>query len=223
MLSEYVKILPLNVQCVKDTAKTFVLDCEAVAFDVKEGKLMPFQELSRRKRKDVKVEDITVRVHLFAFDILYLNGEVSCLPLAKTSDTECIQPLLQKTLSERREILQQHFQPVFGEFNFAKASDGDTTEAIQAFLEESVKDGCEGLMIKMLENEASFYEPSKRSVNWLKVRNASSLQLPTDSLPTAQERLLGRRWRLSRSCSSGRILWQGQTNKRLWCIPSRLL
>ena len=38
---------------------------------------MPFQELSKRKRKDVKVEDITVRVHLFAFDILYLNGEVS--------------------------------------------------------------------------------------------------------------------------------------------------
>jgi hypothetical protein len=38
---------------------------------------MPFQELSRRKRKDVKVEDIQVRVCLFAFDLLYLNGEAS--------------------------------------------------------------------------------------------------------------------------------------------------
>lgn len=38
---------------------------------------MPFQELSRRKRKDVKVEDIQVQVCLFAFDLLYLNGEVS--------------------------------------------------------------------------------------------------------------------------------------------------
>jgi len=37
---------------------------------------MPFQELSRRKRKDVKVEDILVRVCLFGFDLLYLNGEV---------------------------------------------------------------------------------------------------------------------------------------------------
>lgn len=64
-------------QCVKATAKTFVLDCEAVAYDVKERKLMPFQELSKRKRKDVKLEDIQVRVHLFAFDLLYLNGEVS--------------------------------------------------------------------------------------------------------------------------------------------------
>jgi DNA ligase-1 len=41
--------------------------------------LMPFQELSKRKRKDVKVEDIQVRVCLFVFDLLYLNGEVSVL------------------------------------------------------------------------------------------------------------------------------------------------
>jgi ATP-dependent DNA ligase len=45
---------------------------------------MPFQELSRRKRKDVKVEDIQVRVCLFAFDLLYLNGEV-CFPRTTSS------------------------------------------------------------------------------------------------------------------------------------------
>lgn len=57
-----------------------------------------------------------------------------------------------------------------GEFEFAKASDGETTDEIQTFLEESIKDGCEGLMVKMLQSDASFYEPSRRSVNWLKVR-----------------------------------------------------
>ena len=93
------------------------------------------------------------------------------------SGVECVQPLLQKPLSERREILRQHFQPVYGEFDFAKASDGETTEAIQAFLEESVKDGCEGLMIKMLETEASFYEPSKRSINWLKVNTFTYIRV----------------------------------------------
>lgn len=50
-----------------------------MAIDRMTGKLMPFQELSKRKRKDVKVEDIQIRVCLFAFDILYLNGEVSVL------------------------------------------------------------------------------------------------------------------------------------------------
>ena len=149
--------------------KSFVLDAEAVAFDVKENKLMPFQELSKRKRKDVKVEDIQVRVCLFAFDLLYLNGEVGLFVLyVLQGGLRSFKPLLRKPLSERRQILREHFRPVHGEFDFAKSSDGETTEAIQAFLEESVKDGCEGLMIKMLESEASYYEPSKRSVNWLK-------------------------------------------------------
>jgi DNA ligase-1 len=67
------------VQCIKDTTKSFVLDAEAVAVDSVTGKLMPFQELSKRKRKDVKVEDIQIRVCLFAFDLLYINGEVGHL------------------------------------------------------------------------------------------------------------------------------------------------
>ena len=67
-------------QCVKEGTKTFVFDAEAVAIDKDTAKLLPFQELSRRKRKDVKVEDIKVRVCLFAFDLLYLNGEVRGVP-----------------------------------------------------------------------------------------------------------------------------------------------
>jgi DNA ligase-1 len=132
---------------------------------------MPFQELSKRKRKDVKVEDIQVRVCLFAFDLLYLNGDVRdlysgfCLDVGLTLP----QPLLKRSLSERRMLLRKHFKIVPGEFDFAKSSDNETTEEIQTFLEESVKDGCEGLMVKMLESDASFYEPSRRSVNWLKV------------------------------------------------------
>lgn len=54
-----------------------MLDAEAVAWDKDENKILPFQELSKRKRKDVKAEDIKVKVHIFAFDLLYVNGEVS--------------------------------------------------------------------------------------------------------------------------------------------------
>ncbi|KAI0936388.1 hypothetical protein AcV5_004540 [Taiwanofungus camphoratus] len=154
MSKKYPDLMEQLPHCIKESTKSFVLDAEAVAIDKDNGKLMPFQELSRRKRKDVKVEDIQVRVCLFAFDLLYLNGE----------------PLLHKSLTERRQLLRENFQQVPGEFDFAKASDAETTEEIQAFLEESVKDGCEGLMVKMLEGDSSFYEPSRRSVNWLKIK-----------------------------------------------------
>lgn len=146
------------------------------------------------------MEDIQVRVCLFAFDLLYLNGEVSKHPSAV-----CVvlisraQPLLRKSLTERRELLRQHFEPVAFEFQFAKSSDSEKTEDIQTFLDESVKDGCEGLMVKMLESEASYYEPSRRSVNWLKVgsphQTASERKLTLRS--TVKEGLLGWHRRLA--------------------------
>lgn len=52
---------------------------------------------------------------------------------------------------------------------FAKYKDAEAFEAIEEFLNESVKDSCEGLMIKTLEVNAT-YEPSKRSLNWLKLK-----------------------------------------------------
>ena len=56
-----------------------MLDCETVAWDLKEKKVLPFQQLMTRKRKDVKSEEITVKVCVFAFDMLFYNGEVRLL------------------------------------------------------------------------------------------------------------------------------------------------
>jgi|TARA_B110001469_G_C9433426_1_gene220070 DNA ligase-1 len=38
---------------------------------------MRLQVLSTRKRKDADVDDLKVQVCVFAFDMLYLNGELS--------------------------------------------------------------------------------------------------------------------------------------------------
>ncbi|GAA5822608.1 hypothetical protein JCM5353_005502 [Sporobolomyces roseus] len=141
-------------RCIKEGTKSFVIDCEAVAWDSEEKRLLEFQKLSTRKRKDVKAEDIKVKVHLFAFDLLYLNGEA----------------LLEKNLRERRDLLRKHLKPVEGEFAFATSDDASTVEDIQIFLDKSIKDGCEGLMVKMLEGEGSSYEPSRRSMHWLKLK-----------------------------------------------------
>ncbi|KAG9186935.1 DNA ligase 1 [Alternaria panax] len=151
---KYPDILAKLPTWVKEGTKSFVLDCETVAWDIVEKKVLPFQQLMTRKRKDVKVEDVKVKVCVFAFDILYLNGEA----------------LVTKSFRERREHLNEAFIPVEGEFALAKFGNTNELEEIQTLLEDSVKEGCEGLMVKMLDGPESFYEPSKRSQNWLKVK-----------------------------------------------------
>jgi ATP-dependent DNA ligase len=82
MSAKYPDLFEQLPKAIKEGTNTFVLDTEAVAFDRESMKLLPFQELSRRKRKDVKAEDVKVHVCLFAFDLLYLNGEVCGISLA---------------------------------------------------------------------------------------------------------------------------------------------
>ena len=53
------------------------------------------QVLTTRARKDVKLEDVKVHVLLFAFDCLFLNGDV----------------LVEKTLAERRKALEAAIEP----------------------------------------------------------------------------------------------------------------
>lgn len=150
---KYPDILAKLNTWVKPETKSFVLDCESVAWDLVEKKVLPFQQLMTRKKKDVKVEDVKVKVCVFAFDLLFLNGEA----------------VVEKSLRERRELLHGAFTPIEGEFAFATSMNGQEIDEIQHFLDESVKASCEGLMVKMLDGTESGYEPSKRSRNWLKV------------------------------------------------------
>ena len=74
---KYPDILAKLSTWIKPGTQSFVLDCETVAWDMVEKKVLPFQQLMTRKRKDVKAEDVKVKVCVFAFDMLFYNGEVS--------------------------------------------------------------------------------------------------------------------------------------------------
>jgi DNA ligase-1 len=162
---KYPDILAKLNTWVKPDTKSFVLDCETVGWDTIEKKVLPFQQLMTRKKKDVKIEDVKVKVTVFAFDLLFLNGEA----------------VVEKSLRERRELLHSAFTPVEGEFGFATSMNGQDIDDIQQFLDESVKASCEGLMVKMLDGNESGYEPSKRSRNWLKVCTIFSPVLVSNS------------------------------------------
>ncbi|RLN51145.1 hypothetical protein BBJ29_006081, partial [Phytophthora kernoviae] len=144
-----------------------IVDAEVVAVDRATNKRLPFQILSTRSRKNIKVEDIKVPVCIYAFDLLFLNGE----------------SFLGTPLAKRREKLREMFEVNPGHFEFASSldvvdgvdvkDDADAMEKavniVRTFLEEAVRENCEGLMVKTLEQEAT-YEPANRSHKWLKLK-----------------------------------------------------
>ena len=42
-------------------------------------------------------------------------------------------------------------------------------EEIELFFRDALQAQCEGLMVKVLDDERGHYEPNKRSLNWFKV------------------------------------------------------
>ena len=78
-------------------------------------------------------------------------------------------PVVRESLNDRRKLMHETFIEVPNQFVFARYMDSSDLEEIRLFLDQSVKDSCEGLMVKMMDGSESFYEPSQRSRNWLKV------------------------------------------------------
>ncbi|XP_048226452.1 DNA ligase 1 [Ricinus communis] len=166
----------------KPSTKSFVLDCEIVAYDRVKDKILPFQVLLTRSRKNVDVDDIKVKACIFAFDILYLNG----------------QPLLHQQLKVRQEYLHGSLNEESGFLQFPTALISSDPEEIQQFLlsaerrldnngrrrEKMGSDSYEGLVIKKLSTDAA-YVPNKR--DWLKLKKdyMASLWDSLDLVPIA--------------------------------------
>lgn len=152
--TKYPDVLGRLTSLLRPNVTSCVLDCEAVAYDVVNKQILPFQVLSTRKRKDASEADIKVQVCVFLFDLLFLNGE----------------PLVRRPLLERRQLLREHFNEVPGEWQQAPSRDCSSLEDVQQFLEEAVRGSCEGLMVKALAGPHAHYDIARRSHNWLKLK-----------------------------------------------------
>lgn len=161
----------------KGGISSFIIDAEIVGIeqtDNGECRLLPFQDLSTRRGMRDEKDKLAVRV--FAFDLMFLNGE----------------SLVKKPLGERQRLLAENFN-VTDDFKYAESIVVPKFDEprLTRFLESALVGGAEGLMVKLTgempdnENENPKvirkrkggekmvfcqYESGVRSHTWLKVK-----------------------------------------------------
>ena len=138
MTDKYPDLVGLVPQIRGEGVASFILEGEVVAIDRATGELKVFQALTNRARKDVDIGAVTIDVCLFAFDLMYLNGE----------------PLLDRPFRERRELLRGLFVEQAGQFTWVKNLDATSadSDAVLQFFKGALDIKCEGIMVKVLDN-----------------------------------------------------------------------
>jgi DNA ligase 1 len=135
-------------------SKEFILEGEIVAIDP-QGKYLPFQELMHRRRKyELEEAQKKYPVRLNLFDVLFLDDEET----------------LDEPYKARRKILEKMFQAKSLEketIRLVKSMGVKSGEEIDSFMEESLRAGCEGLVVKDLNSP---YRAGARGFAWIKFK-----------------------------------------------------
>lgn len=123
----------------------FIIDAEAVGYDPKTLRYLPFQSISQRiKRKyDIAKMSDDFPVELNIFDIMLHDGK----------------NLIKTPFSQRRWVLEKIVNQIPKKIILAKQIITNKDKDVQSFYEESLKSGFEGAMAKSLEG---IYKPGKR-------------------------------------------------------------
>ncbi|KAK5625138.1 hypothetical protein RRF57_000854 [Xylaria bambusicola] len=151
MTDKYPDLVALVPKIRGEGVGSFIMEGEVVAVDQATGELKNFQTLTNRARKDVAIGSITIDVCLFAFDLMYLNG----------------QPLLDRPFRERRSLLRSLFVGVPNRFTWVRSLDATSqdSEAVLEFFKQALDVKCEGITVKILDNLPNMPAPVPTSAS----------------------------------------------------------
>jgi len=154
-LENVTKQFPEVVDYVKNNVNgdSFIIDSEAVGFNPKTKKYLPFQSISQRiKRKyDIKNMAKEFPVELNVFDVIYYNGK----NMVKT-------PFI-----ERRKIIEKIVKPAERKIVYVKNLITSDEKEVLKFYKESLNKGNEGIMFKTLD---AVYKPGARVGHMVKFK-----------------------------------------------------
>ena len=130
-----------------------ILEGEAIAYDETTNQFRAFQETIQRKRKH-GVEEMSTEMplHLFAFDLLYLDGE----------------SYLNKKYSERRKTLESIVKGN-GTIRLSDMMLATKPKEMERYFETAIEDGLEGIVAKDLDAP---YIAGARKFSWIKMKRS---------------------------------------------------
>ncbi|PGG99775.1 DNA ligase 1 [Blastomyces parvus] len=185
MTDKYPDLVALIPKIRGEGVSSFILEGEIVAVNQGTGEILAFQTLTNRAKKNVGIDSIKVSVCLFAFDLMFLNGE----------------PLLERPLRERRELLRGLFIEVPHHFTWVKNIDATSSdsEAVLSFFKDATDAKCEGLMVKLLDDDDDVVKPdfSKEESSAEPVSTSKLPSIPNTVQPSGSAKSRARRSLLS--------------------------
>ena len=153
-LEEVSRQFPDIISIVKSNVKSknFIIDCEAIGINRKNGSWMPFQKVSRRIKRKYDIDKIIdeIPISLRVFDIIYEDNN-----------------LINTEFYERRKILEKIVKHKKDYIELSELIITESADEIRKFYEKSLKDGAEGIMLK---NLSGIYKPGSRVGFGLKMK-----------------------------------------------------
>ena len=138
----------------KIKVKNAIFDGEAIGYDEKTDRFLPFQETIQRKRKHGVAEAaVNFPLRLFVFDVLYKDG----------------QSLMGEPFALRRKVLEKIN---FGDhkIEIARQDTVSDPEVIRDFIKKYLSEGLEGAVIKKIDAP---YKAGARGYHWVKYKKTT--------------------------------------------------
>lgn len=154
-LEDLTRNFPDIVDSLKERCRsgTAIVEGECVAMDPDTGAMLPFQNVTLRRRKHNMQEAVKkVPVKLFLFDLLYAGGEDYTM----------------KPFPERRNAISEQFD-VGGDIDLTTMEVVNSDEEAETFFAGALAKKCEGIMAKSLGPD-SVYRAGSRGFLWIKYK-----------------------------------------------------
>lgn len=144
-------------------SEDIIFEGEAIGFDPKTNKLLPFQETSQRKRKhDIVEKALEIPLRLFVFDLLFHNGK-NYINEPFDHRRKKLATLVKSSSKDKKNLILLSEDVLV-----------DDPEIVEKMFDDAIEKGLEGILAKKLDG---VYQAGARGWNWIKFKRSYSSKI----------------------------------------------